>query len=145
MFNAALTQPHSGKRGKLNPLNLSEEQNAKIERLRLEHKKETMPLRDKLKALNTEYKLLVIDEKAAVSTLKSKLEEISKLSIELKLKKASHKRSVRSLLDEKQKTIFDNQYLEKGKKGGGKKKAKALRHKKEPRKKGMKSKDKSYM
>lgn len=104
-------------------LDLTEEQQAKISKMRLEMQKEMTPLRSKVQTLRSEYKLMIIDEKISEADLKSKLDEISGLRKDMALKRAKHQRQVRSILTDEQKVKFDQRILSgrkhamKGKKG----------------------------
>jgi len=92
-------------------LNLTDEQQTKIDNLFLEFQKEMTPLRDKIRTLRNEYRLLVIDDKASTSFLQKKLDEISDLREKMELKRAEHHRQVRALLTDDQKVKFDAGFL----------------------------------
>lgn len=92
-------------------LDLTEEQQTKISKMRLEMQKQMTPLRSKVQTLRSEYKLMIIDEKISEADLKSKLDEISGLRKDMALKRAKHQRQVRSILTDEQKVKFDQRIL----------------------------------
>ena len=114
-FGQRMPMELRGERGprmqRMNFLELSETQQKQIEKLRLEFQKKISPLQDKARSLKNAYRLMVIDEKVSESGLKNQLKKISSIRQELALKRAMHKRQVRSLLTEEQKVKFDQQFL----------------------------------
>ena len=100
-------------------LNLTDEQEAQIEKLRLEQQKEMIPLRDKMQALQGEYRLMVVDDSKSKVQLKKQLQKISEVREEMQLKMAEHHKAVRALLTDEQKVKFDAHFLaKKGQRGG---------------------------
>lgn len=103
---------------KYNNLNLTDDQKTQIDKLRLEHQKEILPLRNEVHNLQSEYKLLIIDNKVSEAKLKKHAENISSLRETLSLKHALHQRQVRSLLTDEQKVKFDQHIISgRGQKG----------------------------
>jgi len=96
---------------KMNFLNLSEEQQTKIDKLRLEFKKEIVPLQAKIHSLKPEYRLMIVDENVTTKQIKNKLNSISEVKQEMALKRALHQRQVRSLLTDEQKVKFDQHII----------------------------------
>ncbi len=117
VFSSAIAQPghpkgrEAKRQTKFAGLDLTEEQESKISTLRLEQQKTMMPQRDRVQALRTDYKLLVIDPTASDIQLRDKLNEISKIRVEMALNKAKHQRKVRSILTDDQKKKFDQHIL----------------------------------
>jgi len=104
---------------KMNFLNLSDEQQTKIDKLRLEFRKEIIPLQTKIRSQNSEYRLMIVDENVTANELKKKLNGISGVRQEMALKRALHQRQVRSLLTDEQKVKFDQHIIsERGGKAG---------------------------
>lgn len=124
-------RPMFGQKAPMSRLGLTDQQQAKIEKLRLQFEKEMLPLRDKVKSLNTEYRLMVIDEKASKAQLKAQLDKISALRTTMALKRAEHQRQIRNLLTDEQKLKYDQHYLNPGRKGM------MMGHKKPPRRPSM--------
>ncbi len=95
----------------MNMLNLTADQQKKIDALRLDFQKKILPLRSEVQALRTNFKLLVIDNKASEGKLKAQLQKISAKQQEMALLRAKHQRSVRALLTAEQKIKFDQHIL----------------------------------
>jgi Spy/CpxP family protein refolding chaperone len=92
-------------------LDLTDEQQTKVDKIFLEFQKEMMPLHNKLQTLHSEFRMLVIDDKASTSTLQKKLDEIAVVQKEVALKHAEHHRQIRALLTDVQKVKFDAGFL----------------------------------
>jgi len=106
-------------------LDLSAEQQTKIDKLRLEHQKMVVTLRADVQSMQTAYRLMIIDPKVSDAKLKAQLSKISAKREALALLRAKHQRQVRSLLTDEQKVKFDQRILSghgkrghKGSKGG---------------------------
>ena len=111
-------QPPMGPRGDRGPmmqnknfLQLSEQQQKQIDKLRLDFRKEISPMQDKARSLNNAYRLMIVDEKISKDQLKKQLEKISTVRQELALKRALHQRQVRELLTDEQKVKFDQRII----------------------------------
>lgn len=103
---------------KMAMLDLTAEQKTQIDQLRLEHQKEVTLARSEMRALNTAYRLMVIDDGVSESKLKKQIATISAKREALALKRAQHQRQVRSLLTDAQKVKFDQHVIsERGKRG----------------------------
>ncbi len=102
-------------------LDLSAEQQTKIDKLRLELQKMAAPLRADVQSLQTAYRLMIIDSKVSESQLKAQLAKISAKRQALALQRAKHQRQIRSLLTDEQKVKFDQRIIsghgKKGRKG----------------------------
>lgn len=103
---------------KMAQLDLTEQQQTQIDKLRLEHQKDMTPLRDEIRSLESEFRLMIIDEKASESKLKKQAAKISTKRTEMQLMRAKHLRQVRSLLTDEQKVKFDQHILSGQKKMG---------------------------
>ena len=106
-----------GERFRFQALNLTEEQELSIEKLRLKMQKESIPLHTELKSLHDAHRLMVIDDKASDSEIEKNLRKQNEIRTDLGLMRVKHLREVRSLLTDEQRVTFDNHYLTKGKRG----------------------------
>ncbi len=95
----------------MNMLDLTADQQKKIDALRLDFQKKILPLRSEVQTLRANFKLLVIDDKASEGKLKTQLQKISAKRQEMALLRAKHQRSVRALLTVEQKIKFDQHIL----------------------------------
>jgi len=90
--------------------NFTTEQLSKIQKLKLEFEKETLPLRQKIQTLNLEMRTLT-SEGADQGKLEAKIEEIGKIRIEIQKKALAHHQEIRKLLTDEQKVYFDQRCL----------------------------------
>lgn len=97
----------------LNALDLTEDQEEKIDDLRLKHQKETIPLRTELDELRASYRLMVVDEKVPESEIEKNLKKQNDVLLKRRMAQTRHIRDVRSILTEEQKTRFDTHFLKK--------------------------------
>lgn len=108
----AFAQPHmknamqAPKMGLKNIPDLTTEQLSQIEKLRLEHQKQTLPVRNKLQMAELELKSLMLDN-ANESKLDKQIEEIGKLRTEMMKLHTKHRLEVQKLLTDEQKVYFD--------------------------------------
>jgi Spy/CpxP family protein refolding chaperone len=87
-------------------LDLTEEQLAKIQDMRLEFQKECLPLRTKLQTLYLEMRSLSFKD-AEQAKMDAKAEQIDKLEMELEEMYKAHQNQICDLLTDKQKAVFD--------------------------------------
>ncbi len=92
-------------------LNLSEDQQSKIEDLHLAMQKKMITLRGELQKLQSDFRLMVIDDKVSEGQLEKQLRKIHELKLKMDLERAKTKRKVRALLTDVQKKKFDSMYL----------------------------------
>jgi Spy/CpxP family protein refolding chaperone len=104
----------SGKRGMAN---LTDQQQTKIDKLRLEHKKKKYLLKAKMRQAKVEFALLITTDAPNKSAIDSKIDQIAELKKEKLQLKASHKIQVRKLLTVDQRVQFDLYVLKKAAKG----------------------------
>lgn len=95
---------------------LSAEQMKSIQKLRLEHQKEVLPLRTKIKASGLDLKTLIMED-ASQKQIERKIEEIGTFRTELMKLKVTHRMAIRNLLTDEQKVYFDMPH--KGRRGPG--------------------------
>lgn len=90
---------------------LTEEQQAKIQTLRLQLEKDLLPLHGKLQALDTDLRLATTAEKFDEGKVKSMVEQMQKVHAEIQTKEILHGQAVRSLLTPSQREKFDLRIL----------------------------------
>ena len=93
-------------------LDLTEEQQAKIDEMRLELQKEMIPLRSEIGSLNDELKLEMVAERFNKSKVENLVEKISDVKEKMQLKKLVHQRAIRDLLTQEQQKKFDLNHLQ---------------------------------
>jgi Spy/CpxP family protein refolding chaperone len=100
--------PGNGPHGNgCNMLDLSDEQQKKIDDLRTVHMKEMLPLRNELNEKRARLQTLRTAEKYDASATEKTLEEMSAVKLKMAKKREAHKQEVRSLLTEEQRIKFD--------------------------------------
>jgi hypothetical protein len=87
-------------------LDLTEEQLAKIQDMRLEFQKECLPLRTKLQSLYLELRSLSF-KNTEQAKLDAKSAQIDELELELEKMFTTHQTQIRDLLTDEQKALFD--------------------------------------
>ena len=102
-----------GERGEMKGLmnhlpDLTEEQSEQIENLRIEHLKVVKPIKNQLAEKKVQLKSLSTADKVEMSKINAKIEEVGALKTQLMKEKANHHQSIRKVLTEKQRVIFDN-------------------------------------
>lgn len=111
----ALAQgPGSGSGFGSKGLDLSEDQETKIEALRLDMQKEMIPLHNQLDNLRSELHLLMTEEKADQGAIDQKIEAMSQLRTKIQKKRTQHHLAVRSILNKEQRVKFDQRMLARG-------------------------------
>ena len=86
--------------------NLTPEQAAKIEKVKIEHQKALLLLQADLKIKRLELRQLMI-EKADQKKLEAKIDELAKVGADMQKKCLAHRNEVRGLLTDEQKKAFD--------------------------------------
>lgn len=87
-------------------LNLSPEQQEKIQKMKLEFQKEMLTMRTELKTKMLDLRALMM-EKADAGKINAMIDEIAKARAEIQKKAYAHRQEVRNILNEEQKKIFD--------------------------------------
>ena len=85
---------------------LTADQIQQIQKLKLQHQKEMLPLKTELKAKRLELKSLIL-ENADQKKIDAKIDDIGKAMTKLMKKKVAHRMAIRKLLTEDQKVYFD--------------------------------------
>jgi Spy/CpxP family protein refolding chaperone len=90
---------------------LTEEQESKIEDLRLSHMKEMMQSRNQLNEKRAERRSLQTQDNPDMEAIYSVIEEMGKIRTGMNKDRAKHHQEIRSLLNEEQKIFFDNHMM----------------------------------
>ena len=90
---------------------LTEEQEGKIEELRLSQMKEMMAAHNKINEKKARLKTLQTQDNADMDAIYNVIDEIGEIKTEMHKKKAKHHQEVRSLLNEEQKVYFDKHMM----------------------------------
>jgi Spy/CpxP family protein refolding chaperone len=110
------------KHGSMRIPDLSDAQKEQMEKLRTEHLKTVLPLRNKMGELRAELRTLSTAESASINDINQKIDEIGNLKTQMMKEKAMHHQNIRSLLTEEQRVKFDAHQgpmgRQKGKKNG---------------------------
>jgi len=91
---------------------LTEDQQAQIEAIRLKLEKTVIPLKGEIKVLDAELKNLLASGSASERELDRKIDEISALRVSVQKRQVKQHLEIRSLLTEEQKVFFDRRMLE---------------------------------
>ncbi len=89
-----------------NQLNLTEEQQEKIQKMKLQHQKEMLALQTELKTKKLDLRALKT-EKADSATINAKIDEIAEAQAAIQKKAFAHHMEIRNILTDEQKEIFD--------------------------------------
>lgn len=93
---------------RMNRLNLTDEQNEKIDALRTAHLKEINTLRNEISIKKAELNALEEADNANMKSINTKIDEISVLRTKLHKTSAAHRQEVRAQLTDEQKVIYDS-------------------------------------
>lgn len=88
-------------------LNLSDQQEEELQKMRLDFQKEMLPLKTELQTKMLELRQLRL-ENAETNKINAKIDEIARTRAEIQKKAYAHHLEVRKILTEEQKRIFDN-------------------------------------
>ncbi len=121
LVSAIFAQPQPGQNPPMGPppehgqmykaLQLTDQQRSQIADLHLALQKKLLPMRADLQKLQSEYKLMLINDKVTDNKLKAQLQKISDLRAKIAFEEAKTKRKIRSLLNDEQKKKFDAMVL----------------------------------
>ena len=87
--------------------NLTDEQQTKIENLRVAHLKEIQPLKNQMAELKAKQRTLTTADKPDMKAIDANIDEITKLQNTIMKKAAAHRQDVRAVLTDEQKLWFD--------------------------------------
>jgi Spy/CpxP family protein refolding chaperone len=96
-------------------LELSEAQQTAMENLKVEHYKEVLPIRNTLDEKRASLKTLTTSATIDQKKIDKTIEEIGELSTKMLKAKTNHQIALRSMLDDKQKMMFDQRKHRHGK------------------------------
>ena len=100
------------KAGLMNIPDLTEDQLLTIQKLRLEHQKEMLPITSKLQSKRLELRTMMLEESDQIN-INKKIDEIGEIRNDLMKKRMTHRVKIRNLLTDKQKLHFDTMGFEK--------------------------------
>lgn len=103
--------PGRGFRGGPPIPDLTEEQEAKIQDLKLDMKKEMLPLQTKLDALDADVKLAMTADKFDESKVSGLVKQMQEIKTQMRMKRIQHHQEVRKLLTPEQRKVFDAHLL----------------------------------
>ena len=107
---------------------LTDEQRAKLAKLKLEHMKVQAPVKAKIKTVKVELALLVTSDKPDIAAVNKKTDELTKLKNSKMKEKYRYITAKRKLLNDEQKVLFDMHVIKKAMKGKYKGRHKGGRH-----------------
>ena len=91
-------------------LELTDAQKEQIEKLRTQHMKNVLPLRNELGELRAELRTLSTVDKVNMTDINKKIDEMGKVQTELMKERAAHRQQIRSLLTDEQRVKFDSHF-----------------------------------
>lgn len=86
---------------------LTEEQQAKMQELRLQLEKDTLPLKTKVQSLRADLKIAMTAETFDEGKANNLVYQIQKVQSEMQMKHLLHQRAVRDILTPEQRKVFD--------------------------------------
>jgi len=86
---------------------LTDEQREQIQQLRLEHREAVLPLQNELREKQARLQTLTTGEETDLAAANQVIEEIGALRTEMMKTRLEHRMSVRNLLTEEQRIVFD--------------------------------------
>lgn len=89
-------------------LNLSEDQKAQMEKIRLESRKSMLPLRNEIGEINAKMRTLTTAEDADLKKINSLIDEKTSLMAKMMKVRAEAHQQVREILSEEQRVKFDS-------------------------------------
>jgi Spy/CpxP family protein refolding chaperone len=95
-------------------LDLTDEQQAKIQDLELKLEKEILPLRSQMPLIEANLKQELVADQFNQAKVKSLIDQKAKILAEIELKQLHHQRSIRDLLTPEQQKQFDLHTLKDG-------------------------------
>lgn len=98
-------------------LDLTEEQQTQVEALRLNNKKEMLPLKNQMNEMKAKLQTLSTAENADMNAINTQIDKMGELRTQIMKNKAAHKQEFRKILTDDQRILFDTH---KGKRGKGK-------------------------
>lgn len=100
-------------------LDLSDEQQAKLEKMRTAHMETMLPMQNKMQELQAKRNTLSTDKNADIKAINAVIDEIGALKTEMMKTREAHQQEVRSILTDDQRIKFDMHRSHHKNKGGG--------------------------
>jgi Spy/CpxP family protein refolding chaperone len=107
-------RPLQSKHARMAALDLTEEQQAKIQDLELKLEKEILPLRSQIPGIEANLKQELVADPFNQAKVKNLIEQKTKIVAEIELKQYLHQRAIRDLLTPEQQKQFDLHALKEG-------------------------------
>ncbi len=123
VFAQAPKAERQARPGRMAKLDLTDEQQSKMQDMQLALQKEILPLTSKIRAIDDEIKQEMVAEKFNASKVKSLIEQKEKIRTEIQIKRTLNRRAVRDMLTPEQQKEFDLRALSRGMKWGPRGKA----------------------
>jgi len=98
-------------------MDLTDEQQEAIRELRVEHMKNTLPLRNQMQELAAEYRSLITQDEPNMGAVENNIDQRAEVRKELQKIRAEHRLEVRSQLTDDQKVLFDSRRMNRSGKG----------------------------
>ena len=96
---------------------LTDEQRAKLAKVKLEHMKVQAPIKAKIRTIKVELALLVTADKPDMASINKKTDELTKLKNSKMKEKYRYIAAKRKLLNDEQRVLFDMKLIKKAMKG----------------------------
>ena len=90
---------------------LDEEQEQKIEDLRVEHMKKMLPLRNEMQEKKARLHTMMTSEEVDMDAIDQQIDEIGELHVKMLKERTGHKQNVRALLNDEQRIIYDMHFM----------------------------------
>lgn len=104
---------HGKKDHKCEILDLTEDQEAKIEKLRTEHQKKMLPMQNEMGEKKAHLRTVSTGENVDMAKVNKTIDEIAALKTKMMKESAAHKQAVRKELTEEQRLKFDKMHMHK--------------------------------
>jgi Spy/CpxP family protein refolding chaperone len=99
---------------------LTDEQRAKLAKLKLDHMKAKAPIKAKMKAVKVDLAILVTTDKPDMNAINNKIDELTKLKNDKMKEKYKYIAAKRKVLTAEQQVLFDTRVIKKAMHGKGK-------------------------
>ena len=115
LFSMSIYAQDMQEKGKCNLPNLTEEQQKKIDELKVPHQKEMLMLRNQLQEKKAHLQTIRTADKVDMNAINTTIDEIGAIQVDKMKKREAHKQDVRKLLTDEQRVAFDMRQCKKGK------------------------------
>jgi len=114
LFAQRADRPMQPRPNRMPALDLTEEQQTKIQDLELKLEKEVIPLRSQIPALEANLKQELVADQFNQTKVKNLIDQKTKILADIELKQLLHERAIRDLLTPEQQKKFDLHALKEG-------------------------------